>query len=78
MSDSVYFVKPEYGSIDVGSLVWYYNAWSIVGPLHVVEIQTGGYGNGSFKKWVLFDISENAYHTTRYENLRVPKEYTCH
>ncbi len=76
MSKRMYFSKPDYGSIDVGSLVWYYNNWSIIGPLHVVEIRHAGYGNGAHKRWVLFDTSENAYHTARYEHLRVPKECT--
>ena len=77
MSDKIYFAKPDYGTVDVGSIVWYFNFAKLLGPFHVIEIRHGGYGNGSIKKWILFDASKNAYHTARYEHLRVPKEIIC-
>ena len=76
MPERMYFAKPDYDSIGIGSLVWHYhhNLCRLQGPFYVVEIRHGGYGNGSYKKWILFDTLNNSYHTTRYENLRVPKD----
>ena len=73
MPDRFYFAKPEYDTIDVGSLVWYYYLCGLYGPLHVVEIRNSGYGNASHKSWILFDSSKDEYFTAKWDQLRVPK-----
>jgi len=75
MPNRLYFGKPEYGSIGVGSLVWYHSrTYVIQGPFHVVEIRHAGYGNGAHKKWILFDSSKNEHHQVGWDELRIPKE----
>ena len=69
-----YFDKPDHGTVDVGSLVWYYNSVVLIGPLHVVEIRHSGYGNGAHKKWILFDTCKNEYRPATFDQLRIPKE----
>lgn len=79
MSETILeFWKPEYGSIEIGSLVWYYHMCSLKGPLLVVEIRHAGYGNGAHKQWILFDSSKNEYYPATWDTLRVPKERICH
>ena len=75
MSETIVeFWKPDWGTIEVGSLVWYYNMCTLFGPLHVVEIRHAGYGQGAKKKWILFDSSKDRYYTADWYDLRVPRE----
>ena len=76
MSDVMYFSKPDYNSIDVGSLVWHYNhnLCRLQGPFHVVEIRSAGYGSNAHKQWILFDSSRDVYYPALWNNLRVPKD----
>lgn len=74
MPDRLYFAVPEYDTIGIGSLVWYYYLCGLYGPLHVVEIRHAGYGNGAHKQWILFDTSKNEYFTAKWDQLRIPKE----
>ena len=77
MTDATFLAKPEYGSIDVGSLVWYYRTNVIVGPLLVIDKRYGGYGFNKKKYWILFDSSTNEYHQAESKWLRVPREAQC-
>ena len=72
MPDRMYFAKPEYGTVEVGSLVWFFGLSTLLGPFHVVDIRSTGYGNGARKQWILFDSSKNEYYPAAWDALRVP------
>lgn len=76
MSKRMFFAKPDYGTICVGSLVWYYRTDVLIGPLLIVDKRTAGYGFNTKKYWVLFDSSRNEYHQSELKWLRVPQECT--
>ena len=72
------FWKPEVGTVEVGSLVWYYRDCTLYGPVHVVELRNAGYASGAHVKYVLFDSSKNEYRSALFNQLRIPKERICH
>jgi len=76
MSDRLYFTKPEFGTIDVGSLVWYYRTDVLIGPLLIIDRRIAGYGFNAKKYWILFDSSKNEYHQSETKYLRIPQECT--
>ena len=74
MPDRMYFAKPDYDTIGVGSLVWYYRTDVLLGPFLIVDKRYAGYGNNSKRYWILFDSSRKEYHQADTKYLRVPQE----
>ena len=68
------FWKPDYGTIGIGSLVWYYYLCGLHGPFLVIDIRHSGYGQASKKKWILFDASTDSHYACEWDYLRIPKE----
>ena len=75
MTDGMIMAKPDYGTVDIGSLVWYYRTDVVLGPFLIVDKRYAGYGNNSKRYWILFDSSRNEYHQSESKWLRVPQEY---